>query len=306
MNLTFEKQIQEIDTKIENVDKDSQEYKDLVDEKNEKLKEVFSNLTPWDRVTISRHSDRPHTIDYINQLFTDFVELSGDRYFGDDNAIIGGIARFYGTEVMIIGQEKGHDIETRQKHNFGMPNPEGYRKAIRLMDLADRFGLPIITFVDTSGAYPGLEAEERGQAEAIARAIEKCLDVSVPLISVVIGEGGSGGALAISVANKIIMLENSVYSVISPEGCSSILWKDADHKETAANCLKLTAQDLLKLKVIDRIVKEPLGGAHTNREETVRRVKKAIMDELYLLQQLPREKIIAQKVNKFTVMTKEF
>ncbi|MDR1691496.1 MAG: acetyl-CoA carboxylase carboxyltransferase subunit alpha [Rickettsiales bacterium] len=305
MNSTTDKKIKKIEKEMETLDKDSPRYKKLADRRDEKLKKAFATLTPWDRVVLSRHPDRPHAIDYIETLFTDFIELAGDRYFANDEAIIGGIARFYGQSVMVIAQEKGHDIETRQKHRFGMANPEGYRKAIRLMDMADRFGIPVITFVDTDGAYPGKDAEERGQAEAIARSTEKCLNISVPLISIIIGFGGSGGAIGLAAANKIIMLENSVYSVISPEGASAILWKDSEHKEEVANKLKITAADLLKMKIIDRIVKEPLGGAHTNKDETIRRVKKAIMDELFVLLKYSKEKIVKQKLNKYLIMTKE-
>lgn len=249
-----------------------------LEEKVEKqLSALYAFLTPWQKAQVARHPDRPHFLDYVEALCEEFQPLSGDRAFRDDQAIIGGLARFRGHRVMVIGQEKGHDMATRVKHNFGMARPEGYRKAIRLMDMADRFGIPILTFVDTSGAYPGVGAEERGQAEAIARSVEKCLNLTVPIISTVIGEGGSGGAIAIAAANKVLMLEHAIYSVISPEGCASILWRDGAHAADAANALKLTAQDLKELRIIDQIVSEPLGGAHRDREMTI----KALSDALY-------------------------
>lgn len=250
----------------------------LEDKVAKQLKSLYANLSPWQKAQVARHPDRPHFLAYVEALCEDFQPLSGDRAFHDDQAIIGGLARFRGERVMVIGQEKGHDMATRVKHNFGMARPEGYRKAIRLMALADRFNLPILTFVDTSGAYPGVGAEERGQAEAIARSIEKCLDVSVPIIATVIGEGGSGGAIAIAAANQVLMLEHAIYSVISPEGCASILWRDGSHASDAANALKLTAQDLKGLKVIDEIVAEPLGGAHRDPQAVVQ----ALSDALYV------------------------
>ena len=232
------------------------------------LKEKYANLTPWQRVQVARHPDRPHSSDYIDNLFSDFIPLSGDRKFGEDHAIIGGLATFEGISVMLIGQEKGSDTESRLKRNFGMARPEGYRKSSRLMELAEKFNLPIVTFVDTAGAYPGVGAEQRGQSEAIASSIRTCLNVKVPIISVIIGEGGSGGAVALATADKVLMLENSIYSVISPEGCASILWKVEGYDEVAANSLKITSDDLKNLKVIDRVVTEPIGGAHRNPERS--------------------------------------
>src|SRR5579885_2059645 len=226
------------------------------------LHQTFAKLSPWQKVQLARHPDRPHGSDYLNALLTDFTPLAGDRTFAEDRAIVGGLGRFRGRSVVAIAHEKGADTEARVRHNFGMAKPEGYRKARRLMELADRFGLPVLTFVDTAGAYPGVDAEARGQAEAIARAIEACLRLEVPLIATIIGEGGSGGAIALAAGNAVLMLEHAVYSVISPEGCASILWRDAAHARDAAEALRLTAQDLLRLGIIDRIVPEPLGGAH--------------------------------------------
>ncbi len=240
------------------------------------LDELYKGLDPWRKTQVARHPDRPHCRDYIDALFGEWTPLAGDRNFADDHAIMGGLARFNDRPVVVIGHEKGHDTKSRLQRNFGMARPEGYRKAIRLMDLADRFGLPVVTLVDTPGAYPGKGAEERGQAEAIARATEKCLQIGVPLVSVVIGEGGSGGAVALATADRIAMLEHSIYSVISPEGCASILWKDAERMRDAAEALRLTAQDLKALGVIDRVVKEPRGGAQRDRDETIARVGEAI------------------------------
>jgi acetyl-CoA carboxylase carboxyl transferase subunit alpha len=233
------------------------------------LRDIYKALAPWQKAQVARHPDRPHCLDYVRGLFTDFTPLAGDRGFGEDEAIVGGFARFKGVPVAVIGQEKGHDTKSRLKHNFGMARPEGYRKAVRIMDLADRFELPVITLVDTAGAYPGVDAEERGQAEAIARSTEKCLSVRVPTVSVVIGEGGSGGAIALATANRVYMLEHSIYSVISPEGAASILWRDPTRARDAATNMKITAQDLLELKVIDGIVAEPLGGAHRGPEAAI-------------------------------------
>ncbi|MDR1365795.1 MAG: acetyl-CoA carboxylase carboxyltransferase subunit alpha [Holosporales bacterium] len=236
------------------------------------LIKIYEDLSAWERVQVARHSDRPKTSDYINALIEDFTPLAGDRLFGEDCAIIGGIGRLDGTSVVVLGQNKGHDTNERIKCNFGMPNPEGYRKARRLMQMADHFGMPLITLIDTAGAFPGVGAEERGQAEAIAKCLEESLKINVPIVSAVIGEGGSGGAIAIGVANHIAMLENSVYSVISPEGCASILWKSRENAAEAANALRLTAYDLLKLEVIDEIVKEPIGGAHRHNKKTIQLV----------------------------------
>ena len=273
--LDFEKSIAEVEGKIEELrhlsdDSDidiAGEITKLQSKVEKLLRSTYAKLTPWQKTQVARHPERPHCLNYINALFEEFTPLAGDRLYAEDRAVVGGMGRFHGHSVMVIGLEKGWDTESRVKHNFGMAKPEGYRKAARLMRMADRFKLPIITLVDTAGAYPGIEAEERGQAEAIARSIETCLSVRVPLISVIIGEGGSGGAIALATANRILMLEHAIYSVISPEGCASILWRSADAAKEAAEALRLTAQDLLRLGVIDAIVKEPLGGAHRNPDE---------------------------------------
>ena len=305
--LDFEKNIKELDIKIKELDdaKGSEKRKlnKLIEKREEELKKVYSDLSPWNRVQVARHPARPHAIDYINSMIDGFIELSGDRMFADDNAIIGGIGYIDGMPVMIIGQEKGHDTETRLKHNFGMSKPEGYRKAIRLMELANKFKLPVITLVDTAGAFPGADAEARGQSQAIASAIQKCFDLNVPSICVVIGEGGSGGAIAIAVANSVMMLENSVYSVISPEGCASILWRSQDHKEDATKALKMTSHDLLELGIIDKIIEEPIGGAHRNKEETILNVKEAIVAELKKLLKSPKQ-AKEKRIEKFTKMTR--
>jgi len=266
------------------------------------LRDLYKNLTAWQKCQVARHPDRPHCQDYIDQLFTEYTALAGDRAFADDHAVMGGLARFNDTPVMVIGHEKGNDTKSRIQRNFGMARPEGYRKAIRLMDMADRFRLPVITLIDTAGAYPGKGAEERGQAEAIARSTEKCLAIGVPLISVVIGEGGSGGAVAFATANRVAMLEHSVYSVISPEGCASILWKDAEKMREAAEALRLTAQDLQKLGIIDRIVKEPLGGAQRAPKETIEAVGKAIEAMLGDLTAKKPEALIRDRRQKFLDM----
>ena len=233
------------------------------------LAEMYSKLTPWNKTLVARHPERPHALEFINGLIEDFTPLAGDRYFAEDEAILGGMGRFRGRSVMVLGHEKGSDTESRIKHNFGMAKPEGYRKAVRLMEMADKFNMPVITFVDTPGAYPGIGAEERGQAEAIARSTECCLRLGVPVVSVVVGEGGSGGAIAIATANRILMLEHAIYSVISPEGAASIIWRDSNKKEEAATNMKITAQDLEQLGVIDAIVREPVGGAHRDREQVI-------------------------------------
>ncbi|WP_114964599.1 acetyl-CoA carboxylase carboxyltransferase subunit alpha [Alkalilacustris brevis] len=283
--LEFEKPLAEIEGKAEelramaraNPEMDVEREAQALDRKAEALlRDLYKGLSAWRKCQVARHPDRPHCRDYIETLFTEFTPLAGDRNFADDHAIMGGLARFNDRPVVVIGQEKGHDTKSRIERNFGMARPEGYRKAIRLMDLAHRFGLPVITLIDTPGAYPGKGAEERGQSEAIARSTQKCLEVAVPLVSVVIGEGGSGGAVALATANRLAMLEHSVYSVISPEGCASILWKDAEKMREAAEALRLTAQDLHKLGVADRIIPEPLGGAQRGREATVEAVGKAI------------------------------
>lgn len=283
--LEFEKPLAEIEGKAEelramaraNEEMDVEKEAAALDKKAaDLLKSLYADLTPWRKCQVARHPDRPHCKDYIDALFTEYTPLAGDRNFADDHAVMGGIARLDGKPVMVIGHEKGNDTKSRIERNFGMARPEGYRKAIRLMELADKFGLPIVTLVDTPGAYPGKGAEERGQSEAIARSTEKCLQVRVPLVSVIIGEGGSGGAVAFATANRVAMLEHSIYSVISPEGCASILWKDAEKMREAAEALRLTAQNLRELGVCDRIIEEPLGGAHRDKDTAIKSVGKAI------------------------------
>jgi len=309
--LEFEKPLAEIEGKAEelramaraNAAMDVTKEAEALDKKAETLlRELYRDLTPWRKCQVARHPDRPHCRDYIDALFSEYTPLAGDRNFAEDHAVMGGLARFNDTPVMVIGHEKGHDTKTRIERNFGMARPEGYRKAIRLMDMADRFRLPVITLVDTPGAYPGKGAEERGQAEAIARSTQKCLEIGVPLISVIIGEGGSGGAVAFATANRIAMLEHSVYSVISPEGCASILWKDAEKMREAAEALRLTAQDLQKLGVIDRIIKEPLGGAQRARKETIDAVGKALEAMLKDLSAKKPDTLIRDRRQKFLDM----
>ena len=310
--LDFEKPIAELESKIEGLRHLSsadgvsiaEEIGRLQSKLDKQVKQLYAKLTPWQKTQVARHPNRPHCIDYINGLITDFIPLAGDRLFGEDAAILGGIGRFQGYSVVVIGQEKGHDIETRMKHNFGMAKPEGYRKAIRLMKTADHFGLPVITFVDTAGAFPGIEGEARGQAEAIASCIDACLSLRVPLISCVIGEGGSGGAIAIATANRILMLENSIYSVISPEGCASILWRDGSQAQKAAEALHLTAEDLKELDVIDEIIPEPAGGAHRAREEAVAAVGDALFKYLQELMRMDRDSVRQERQDKFLKMTR--
>jgi len=309
--LNFEKPLAEIEGKAEelralarqNAEMDIDAEAEALDAKaTELLKTLYSDLTPWRKCQVARHQDRPHCKDYISHLFDDYTPLAGDRNFADDHAVMGGLARFSGTPVMVIGHEKGADTKSRISRNFGMARPEGYRKAIRLMDMADKFNLPVITLVDTPGAYPGKGAEERGQSEAIARSTEKCLQIGVPLISVIIGEGGSGGAVAFATANRVAMLEHSIYSVISPEGCASILWKDAEKTREAAEALRLTAQDLAKLGVNDQVISEPLGGAHRDRDMTLEAVRSAIADMLAELSQKNRSQLLADRRKKYLKM----
>ncbi|RMH49692.1 MAG: acetyl-CoA carboxylase carboxyltransferase subunit alpha [Alphaproteobacteria bacterium] len=309
--LDFEKGLSEIEGKAQELRSLAQRNPAMnvereaaaLDEKaRELLREIYSRLDPWQKCQVARHPDRPHTRDYVAALFTEFTPLAGDRCFAEDHAVTAGMARFEDRPVVVIGHERGHDTRSRLHHNFGMARPEGYRKAARLMELADRFGLPVITLVDTPGAYPGKGAEERGQAEAIARCTERCLSIGVPIVSVVIGEGGSGGAVALATADRIAMLEHSVYSVISPEGCASILWKDAERMREAAVALRLTAQDLLKLGVIDRIIPEPVGGAQRNREETIARVGKAIGTLLREIEGMKPAARLAARRRKFLQM----
>ena len=268
----------------------------------EMLRELYKSLTPWRKCQVARHPDRPHCRDYISALFTEYTPLAGDRNFADDHAVMGGLARFQDRPVVVIGHEKGHDTKTRIERNFGMASPEGYRKAVRLMDMADRFNLPVITLVDTPGAYPGKGAEERGQSEAIARSTEKCLQIGVPLISIIIGEGGSGGAVAFATADRLAMLEHAIYSVISPEGCASILWKDAEKMREAAEALRLTAQDLQKLGVCDQVIKEPLGGAQRDKPATIDEVGRAIGQMLDQLGMIDRKALIAGRRRKYLDM----
>jgi acetyl-CoA carboxylase carboxyl transferase subunit alpha len=263
------------------------------------LRETYSKLTPWQKTQVARHPDRPHFKHYVVGITDDFMPLAGDRAFADDPAIIGGLARIEGRRVLLIGHEKGDDTASRLKHNFGMAKPEGYRKASRLMQLADRFGLPVVSLVDTSGAFPGVQAEERGQAEAIARSTEQCLAMGVPMIAAVVGEGGSGGAVAIAAANRVLMFEHAVYSVISPEGCASILWRTADKAADAAEAMKVTAGDLQALGVVDRVVPEPLGGAHRAPAEAIANLKEAILEEVDGLAKLDRSQILEQRRAKF-------
>ncbi len=306
--LDFEKPIVELERKIEEMKKldDNLDIKDEIKNLEEKInqlkKSVYQNLTRWQRVQLARHPQRPYTLDYIYNMTEDFVELHGDRLFKDDKAIVGGLAKLGGEKVMIIGHQKGRDTKSNLYRNFGMPNPEGYRKALRLMKLAEKFNIPIITMLDTPGAYPGLEAEERGQAEAIARNLFEMSKMRVPIIVVIIGEGASGGALGIGVGNRVLMLENTWYSVISPESCSSILWRSWEYKEQAAEALKLTAKDLLELKIIDRIIPEPLGGAHKNQEEMAKILKKVLLEELAALKKMKPEKLVQDRIEKFGAM----
>ena len=312
--LDFEKNIFEIESKIESLkylaqseDVDISQEVSRLQQKLEKLvKSSYSNLTPWQKSQVARHPQRPHCLDYVNALIEDFTPLCGDRLFADDEAMIGGIGRFKNISVVVLGQEKGHDIESRVKYNFGMAKPEGYRKAQRLMDLADKFNMPVICFVDTSGAFPGVEAEARGQAEAIASSIQKCLQIKAPIISVVIGEGGSGGAIAIATANRVLMLEHSIYSVISPEGCASILWRSADKVKEATEALKLTAQDLRKLGVIDEIIAEPLGGAHRDPQAAIERVGDSILKHLKELLPQSGDELKKRRTEKFLRMGRHF
>ena len=307
--LDFEKTISDLQDKISKL-KDSGSDKTSLVEVNEqieeikvkidkKLNDIYKKLTPWHKLQVARHPERPHFKDYIKTLFQDFEALSGDRLFKEDPALLCGFATFYDKSVMIMGHEKGRDTEGRIQHNFGMAKPEGYRKAMRLMKLAEKFNLPILTFVDTPGAYPGVGAEQRGQSEAIAKCIEVSLNLKIPTISVIIGEGGSGGAVAIATTNKVLMLEHSVYSVISPEGCASILWKDSKYAEEAATSMKITAQDLKELDIIDSIIAEPVGGAHRNPSETIKNVGNALKTSLKQINSLDKNELFNQRKNKY-------
>ena len=305
--LDFEKPIAELETRVAELKATADagsidlgpEVARLEAKASKLLRETYSRLTPWQKAQVARHPERPHFNDYLAGMVDEFVPLAGDRAFADDPAIIGGLGRIDGRRVMVIGHEKGDDTASRLRHNFGMAKPEGYRKSIRLMRPADRFGIPVVTLVDTSGAFPGVEAEERGQAEAIARSTEQCLALKVPLVAVIVGEGGSGGAVAIAAANRVLMFENAIYSVISPEGCASILWRTADRAGDAAEAMKVTANDLKSLGVIDRIVPEPLGGAHRDPTAAIAELKAALIEELDGCGRFGPEELLAQRRAKF-------
>ncbi len=308
--LDFEKPIAELESKLTDMkqlaDDSDQSVVKAIQALEKKIidlkKETFDNLTGWQRVQLSRHPDRPYTLDYIYEITTDFIELHGDRGVGDDKAMVGGLGSVDGQTIMFIGQQKGRNTKQRQMRNFGMANPEGYRKALRLMKIAEKFNKPIVTFIDTPGAFPGLEAEERGQGEAIARNIKEMFMLKVPVICIIIGEGASGGALGIAIGDKVLMLENTWYSVISPESCSSILWRSWDYKEQAAEVLKLTGKDMLQNKLIDGIIKEPLGGAHTDVKVMAAEVKKVILENIQSLSKLSPQERISQRIEKFCSM----
>ena len=307
--LNFEKEIKELESEIETLkdpynqsglsEIDTQKISQTQNEIDEKLKALYSNLDPWQTTMVARHEDRPKSKFFIENLFEDFIPLSGDRYYGEDESVLTGFGKFDGESVLVIGQEKGDDLETRIKRNFGMMRPEGYRKTIRLMELADKFNIPIITFIDTPGAYPGVGAEERGQAEAIAKWIECCMKLKVPTLSVIIGEGGSGGAIALASSSKVMMLENAIYSVISPEGCATILWRDPKKMLDAAKAMKLSAKDLLELEVIDEMISEPIGGAHRDKDFILNNVKFSITTNLNTFKHMTGDEIINHRKNKF-------
>jgi len=309
-SLEFEKPLQELDGQIEELRRTgaergldlTAEIQALEAKLAAQREEIYRALTPIQRVMVARHARRPYTLDYLSTIFTDFIELHGDRLFRDDPAIVGGWARLGGHTVMVIGHQKGRDTKENLRRNFGMPHPEGYRKALRLMKLAARFGAPIITLVDTDGAYPGLGAEERGQSEALARNILEMSVLPTPIVTIVIGVGGSGGALAMAVADRVLMLENSIYSVITPEGCAAILWKDASQRERAAEALKLTARDLLTLKVIDEVIPEPAGGAHTDHDATAEAVREALLRHVNELRKVRPERLIKRRAEKYAAM----
>jgi acetyl-CoA carboxylase carboxyl transferase subunit alpha len=313
--LEFEKEIKLLEQEVESLkspfglegisEVDTQKIKNSQDEINKKLKETYSNLNSWQKTLVARHEDRPRANYYIDKIFSNFTSLSGDRYFGDDKSVIAGFGLIEQKSVLVLGQEKGVGLDGRIERNFGMMRPEGYRKCIRLMQLANRFQIPIVSFIDTPGAYPGIGAEQRGQASAIAHSIECCMSLTVPNISIIIGEGGSGGAIALASSNKIIMLENSIYSVISPEGCASILWRDPSKSLQAAEAMKLTAKDLLELKIIDEIVEEPLGGAHRDNETVAQNVKNSIIKNLRLFENLSKEEIYDHRKTKFLNIGRE-
>jgi acetyl-CoA carboxylase carboxyl transferase subunit alpha len=306
--LDFEKPVAELEAKVEelrtlqgeeNAVAIGEEITRLESKATAALEELYGSLTPWQKTQVARHPQRPHCLDYVAALITDFTPLAGDRKFGDDDALVGGFGRFEGESVCVIGQEKGSTTEARIKHNFGMARPEGYRKAVRLMEMADRFNIPVLALVDTAGAYPGIDAEERGQAEAIARSTDSCLGLGVPNVAVILGEGGSGGAIALATANRVLMLEHAIYCVISPEGAASILWRDTAKAQDAATNMKITAEDLMRLGVIDEIIPEPMGGAHRDPQAAIRAVGGAIANALGELRSLDRESIRQQRQDKF-------
>jgi acetyl-CoA carboxylase carboxyl transferase subunit alpha len=311
--LDFEKPVAELEGKIEELRRMSEpdglnigeEVSRLTEKVDKQLRATYARLTPWQKTQVARHPERPHALDYVRALITEWTPLAGDRAFADDAAMVGGLGRFRGRSVMVLGTEKGHDTESRVRHNFGSAKPEGYRKARRLIDMAGHFGLPVLTFVDTSGAYPGVDAEARGQAEAIARSIDACLDAPVPVVATVIGEGGSGGAIALAAADRVLMMEHAVYSVISPEGCASILWRDAAQAPAAAEALKLTAADLKALRLIDDIIPEPLGGAHREPAAAIEAVGRAVEEALAPLLDLAPEALKARRREKFLGLGRE-
>ena len=307
--LNFETDIKNLEAELEKLkdpynenglsEVDTQKISKTQNELDEKIRSIYSNLDPWQTTMVARHEDRPKSKFFIDNLFEDFISLSGDRYYGEDRSVLTGFAKFNGNSVLVIGQEKGEDLESRIERNFGMMRPEGYRKTIRLMKLANKFNIPIISFIDTPGAYPGVGAEERGQAEAIAKSIECCMELKVPTLAIVIGEGGSGGAIALGSSSKVIMFENAIYSVISPEGCATILWRDPKKMLDAAKAMKLSAKDLLNLKVIDEIIPEPLGGAHRDRDLMLENLRTSITKNLDYFKELSSEEIMNERKNKF-------
>ncbi len=307
--LNFENEIKKLESEIEKLkdpynksglsEVDTQQISEIQEDLDEKLKHIYSNLDPWQTTMVARHEDRPKSKFFIDNLFEEFIPLSGDRYYGEDKSVLTGLGKFNGESVLVIGQEKGEDLESRIERNFGMMRPEGYRKTIRLMELANKFNIPIISFIDTPGAYPGVGAEERGQAEAIAKSIECCMQLNVPTLAIIIGEGGSGGAIALASSSKVIMLENAIYSVISPEGCATILWRDPKKMLDAAKAMKLSAKDLLSLQIIDEIIKEPIGGAHRDKDLMLKNVKESISKNLDNFKSMSREEIFNDRKNKF-------
>ncbi len=307
--LNFESEIRDLETELEKLkdpynqggiaEVDTQKISTTQKELDEKLENIYSNLDPWQTTMVARHEDRPKSKFFIDHLFEDFIPLSGDRYYGEDKSVLSGFAKFNDQSILVIGQEKGEDLDSRIKRNFGMMRPEGYRKTIRLMELADKFDIPIVSFIDTPGAYPGVGAEERGQAEAIAKSIECCMKLKVPTISVIIGEGGSGGAIALASSSKVLMLENAIYSVISPEGCATILWRDPKKMLDAAKAMKLSAKDLLELEIIDEIIDEPLGGAHRDKDTILENLRISLANNLNLFKDMSADEIFNSRKNKF-------